>query len=271
MIVCEHSNVEFTDDGWSIKIPPKVVGVIGVFPGQTLFGYMEPETGRLLLSPLRLTSTVSYFRMFLDDVRGSLTGVTELFSKRGLNILTGGAFGFSNIWVSEFLVDFADSGISPDEVMAEVSDMGGFVTSREITELFPVSFNLSATYVVKGDEGDWVRVVSDEASEEQVRRAKYAVVKAWPRIRTMFIDFFPPDSGLVHIMARIKDVPGSLKKLTEVIGAQVNLNALDELHHDEVSGVWNAYGELVIGEIEDLVARARQLDTVAVFEATQLN
>jgi len=220
MIVCEHSNVKFTDEGWSIRIPPKVGGVIGVFPGQTLFGYMEPETGRLLLSPLRLTSTVSYFRMFLTDVRGSLADVTELFSKRGLNILTGGAFGFSNIWVSEFLVDFADSGASPDEVMA-----------------FPVSFNLSATYLVEADKGEWVRVVSSEAAEAQVRRAKHAVLKAWPRIRAMFIDFFPPDSGLVHIKARIKDVPGSLKKLTEVIGAQVNLNALDELHHDEVSGV----------------------------------
>jgi hypothetical protein len=271
MIVCEHSKVEFTENGWSIKIPPKVGGVIGVFPGQTLFGYIEPETGRLLLSPLRLTSTVSYFRMFLDDVRGSLADVTELFSKRGLNILTGGAFGFSNIWVSEFLVDFADSGVSPDEIMAEISDMGGFVTGREITELFPVSFNLSATYMVEADEGDWVRVVSDEPAEAQVKRAKYAVVKAWPRIRAMFIDFFPPDSGLVHISARIKDVPGSLKTLTEVIGAQVNLNALDELHHDEVSGVWNAYGELVMGELGDLVAKARQLDTVAEFEATQLN
>ena len=271
MIVCEHSSVEFTDKGWSIKIPPKVGGVIGVFPGQTLFGYMEPESGRLLLSPLRLTSTVSYFRIFLNDVRGSLSDVTELFSKRSLNILTGGAFGFSNIWVSEFLVDFADSRVSPDEVMGEVSDMGGFVTSREITELFPVSFNLSATYIVEEDEDDWVKVVSSEGSEEQVRRTKYAVVKAWPRIRTMFIDFFPPDSGLVHIRARIKDVPGSLKGLTEVIGAQVNLNALDELHHDEVSGVWNAYGELVIGELEDLVTRAKQLDTVADFEATKLN
>ncbi len=271
MIVCEHSNVEFTDEGWSIRIPPKVGGVIGVFPGQTLFGYMEPETGRLLLSPLRLTSTVSYFRMFLTDVRGSLADVTELFSKRGLNILTGGAFGFSNIWISEFLVDFAESEVTPDEVMAEISDMGGFVTSREITELFPVSFNLSATYVVEADEGEWVRVVSGEAAEAQVRRAKHAVVKAWPRIRAMFIDFFPPDSGLVHIRARIKDIPGSLKKLTEVIGAQVNLNALDELHHDEVSGVWNAYGELVIGELGDLVERAKQLDTVTDFEATQLD
>jgi len=116
-----------------------------------------------------------------------------------------------------------------------------------------------------------VKVVSGEGLEEQMRRTKYAVVKAWPRLRAMFIDFFPPDSGLVHIRARIKDVPGSLKKLTEVIGAQVNLNALDELHHDEVSGVWNAYGELMIGKLEDLVARARQLDTVADFEATPLN
>jgi hypothetical protein len=271
MIVCEHSRVELTDEGWSIMIPPKVGGVIGIFSGQTLFGYIEPSSGRLLLSPLKLTSTVSYFRMFLDDVRGSLAGVTELFSKRGLNILTGGAFGFSNIWVSEFLVDFADSGVSPDTIMAEISDMGGFVTSREITELFPVSFNLSATYMVKAGEKDWVRVVSSEVAEAQVKRAKYAVVKAWPRIRTLFIDFFPPDSGLVHIKARIKDVPGSLKKLTEVIGTQVNLNALDELHHDEVSGVWNAYGELVIGELGDLIIKAKQLDTVVDFEATQLN
>ncbi|MBN2336149.1 hypothetical protein JXL21_11365 [Candidatus Bathyarchaeota archaeon] len=271
MIVCEHSKVEMSGDGWSIKIPPKAAGAIGLFPGQTLFGYIEPESGRLLLSPLRLTSTVSYFRMFLDDVRGSLATVTELFSKRGLNILSGGAFGFSNIWVSEFLVDFAQSGVSPDTVMAEIGDMGGFVTSREITELFPVSFNLSTTYTVEEAGENMVKVVSHEAAEARVKRAKYAVIKAWPRIRAIFVDFFPPDSGLVHIRARIRDVPGSLTKLTGAIGAQINLNALDELHHDEVSGVWNAYGVLVIGDVEDLVARAGKLDTVTDFEATPLS
>ncbi|MCW4048131.1 MAG: hypothetical protein NWE89_00190 [Candidatus Bathyarchaeota archaeon] len=270
MIVCGHSKIELKDEGWSVGIPSKVGGVIGLFPGQTLFGYIEPDSGRLLLSPLKLTSNVSYFRMFLDDVRGSLASVTKLFSDRDLNILSGGAFGFSNIWISEFLVDFSGSNVSPDEIINELSGMGGFVTSREITELFPVSFNLSTTYKVKEADGG-VMVTSDSAAEAQIKRAKYAVIKAWPRIRAIFMDFHPPETRLVHIKALIKDVPGSLTNITETIGTQVNLNALDELHHDELSTEWNGYGELVVGDVEELIARAEALDTVISFEAKLLS
>ena len=269
MIVCGHSAVELLEKGWTLNIPPKVAGSAGLFPGQTIFGFIEQESGRLLLSPLKLTSTVSYYRMFLDDVRGSLATVTKLFSDRKLNILSGGAFAFSNIWISEFLVDFGGSRVSPDDVINELSGMGGFVTSREITELFPVSFNLSTTYKVIEDQVG-VKLVSSLPAESLIKRARYAVIKAWPRIRALFIDFYPPESNLTHLNALIKDVPGSLTMLTETIGTQVNLNAIDELHHDETSSEWNAYGELVVGDVEELVAKTKTLDTVLNFNAQVL-
>jgi hypothetical protein len=269
MIVCGHSAVELHDKGWTLDIPPKIAGSAGFFPGQTIFGFIEQESGRLLLSPLKLTSTVSYYRMFLDDVRGSLATVTRLFSDRKLNILSGGAFAFSNIWVSEFLVDFGGSGVSPDEITNELSGMGGFVTSREITELFPVSFNLSTIYKICEDmEG--LKLVSSFPAESLIKRARYAVIKAWPRIRAVFIDFYPPESNLTHLSALIKDVPGSLTRFTETVGTQVNLNAIDELHHDEASSEWNAYGELVVGDVEELVMKVKNLDTVLKFSAQKL-
>jgi hypothetical protein len=120
---------------------------------------------------------------------------------------------------------------------------------------------------VEAGSGEAVKVVSDIPIGAQFKRGKYAVIKAWPRINAVFIDFFPAESNLVRITARIKDEPGSLYKLSEAIGANVNLNAIDELHHDEVSGVWNAYGVLVLGDLDDLVSRARKLDTVVKFQA----
>jgi hypothetical protein len=270
MIVCGHSHVKVLDKGWYLNIPLKISGAAGLFPEQILFGFIEPESGRLLLSPLKLTSTVSYFRMFLDDVRGSLATVTRLFSDRKLNILSGGAFAFSNIWVSEFLVDFQGSNVSPDEIVNELSGMGGFVTSREITELFPVSFNLSTTYRIH-DNTEGVKLVSDLPAESLIKKSKYAVIKAWPRIRAIFIDFYSPGSNLTHLKALIRDVPGSLTKLTETIGTQVNLNAIDELHHDENSSEWNAYGELVVGDVDELVFKAKKIDTILKFDVEVLN
>lgn len=269
MIVCEHSKVEFENDNWKIHIPPKIGGVIGIFSGQTLFGYVDPESGRTLISPLKLSSTVSYFRMFLDDVRGSLTDVTKLFADRNLNILSGGAFSFGNIWMAELLVDFGTSGLYPDEIVSEISNMGGFITSREITELFPVSFNLSNTYTVEGEAKNASITASIEANPV-IARSKYAVIKAWPRIRAIFIDFFGSESNLIHISAKIKDEPASLFKLTEIIGAQVNLNAVGELHHDAESGVWNAYGALVMGDVDGLIEKALSYDNIITFEAKLL-
>ena len=263
MIVCGHSKVSINSDEWRIEIPEKIRGVVGVFPGQTLFGAYEPNTGRLLVSPLRLTPTVSYFRMFLDDVRGSLAQVTKLYSDRDVNILSGGAFGFGNIWVSEILADF-NKDSTPDEIISEIQTMGGFVTSREITELFPRSFTLNTDYTVEGSDGK-VYISSKLAGDTHIIRSGYAVLKAWPRIRAIFIDFFTPDTKLVHITAKIKDIPGSLYRLTEMVGSQVNMNAIDELHHDEQSGVWNAYGEIKMGELEELKEKAGKLSNIDKF------
>jgi len=268
MIVCGHSKVEISGDVWRIEIPEKIRGVVGVFPGQTLFGAYEHNTGRLLVSPLRLTPTVSYFRMFLDDVRGSLAQVTKLFSDRDVNILSGGAFGFGNIWVSELLADF-DKDSTPDEITSEIQTMGGFVTSREITELFPRTFTLNTNYVVEDADGK-VKIASKLAGDTHIQRSGYAVLKAWPRIRAIFIDFFTPDTKLVHLSAKIKDVPGSLTSLTEMVGSQINMNAIDELHHDEQSGVWNAYGEIKMGEIKQLREKAAQLSNILKFEVNPL-
>jgi hypothetical protein len=264
MIVCGHLYIKHKEQGWEIHIPSKIAGSIGIFPEQNLFGYIEHEPGRLLLSPLRLTSTTNYYRMYLDDVRGSLAKITRVFSNRRLNILSGGAFGFSNIWVAEFLIDFADSRTSPDEIMDEIGDMGGFVTSREITELFPLGFNLQENYKVEG-EGENIFVVSENSAKASLSRSVLGVVKAWPKIRAIFIDFFNPETNIVHIRAGIKDQPGSITALAEVLGTQVNLNAIDEMHHSIASGEWNAYGELVLGTLEELKSKVNRLETVNSF------
>ena len=263
MIVCGHSRVRNTDDKWSITIPEKQSGVSNIFKGQSLFGDIDNDSGRLLLSPIKLTSTVNYFRMFLDDFRGGLAKVTRLFSERGLNILSGGAFGFNNIWVAELVVDFKDSKISPDVIASEIGDMGGFVTSREITELFPTNFVLKDTYKVAEVDG---KLSIEGTKQEGWRESDIAVIKSWPRIQAMFVDFFPKGSKLTHIQARLDDTPGSLMKMTEAIGTQVNMNAIDEKHHDEVSGEWNAYGTLEVGTVEELEDKLSALETVSSFK-----
>jgi hypothetical protein len=55
-----------------------------------------------------------------------------------------------------------------------------------------------------------------------------------------------------------------------MIGTQVNLNSIDELHHDEGSGLWNAYGELVIGSLQELKDKGTKLDCVNAFEVKPL-
>jgi hypothetical protein len=261
MIVCEHLTIRHSENGWKLNIPQKTAGAIGIFPGQNLFSFLEHDTGRMILSPLHLTSMTNYFRFYLNDVRGSLLNVTKIFSDKGLNILSGGGFGFSNIWVSEFLVDFSGSDISPEKVMDEVSDLGGFVTNREITELFPMGFKLDLTFNAE-TAPDGVMVVSKSPAESKIRRSKIGVVKAWPRLRAIFIDFFTPDTNLVHIQAKIEDQPGSLMALSEAISSYVNLGAIDEAHHAVASGEWNAYGELLKGTAEELMSKALELDNV---------
>jgi hypothetical protein len=269
MIVCEHLYISHLENGWELKIPTKTAGAIGIFPGQNLFSFIEHETGRMILSPLHLTSMTNYFRFYLNDVRGSLHRVTKVFSDHKLNILSGGGFGFSNIWVSEFLVDFSESGVTSDTVLDEVGNLGGFVVNREITELFPLGFSLDTTFnAEKAREG--IKVVSDKPAESHIRRSNVGVVKAWPRLRALFIDFYTPDTKLVHIEASIKDQPGSLMALSDVMSAYVNLNAIDEAHHAVASGEWNAYGELVTGSIKELNSAARRLDNVLKFKAELL-
>lgn len=269
MIICEHLNIKHSDNGWKLNIPGKTAGAIGIFPGQNLFSFIESESGRMILSPLHLTSMTNYFRFYLNDVRGSLHKVTKIFNDKGLNILSGGGFGFSNIWISEFLVDFSNSNFNPETVMDEVSDLGGFVTNREITELFPLGFNLDTTFNAEKAK-DGVNVISDKPAVSTIRRSKVGIVKAWPRLRAIFIDFYTSDTKLVHLKASIKDQPGSLMALSEVISSYINLGAIDEAHHAVASGEWNAYGELLTGTCEELEATVRKLDTVINFNANLL-
>jgi hypothetical protein len=86
----------------------------------------------------------------------------------------------------------------------------------------------------------------------------------------MFIDFFPKGSKLTHIQATLDDKTGSLMKMTEVIGTQVNMNAIDEKHHDEVSGEWNAYGTLEVGTAEELREKLSLLEQVRSFQVSVL-
>ncbi len=270
MIICDHSAVEEENGCWSIKMGRKICGALGLFPGQTLFGAAERGPDRLFLSPLRLNPHVSSFRIFLEDVRGSLAEVTGLFSDKNVNILSAGAFGFGNIWVSEFLADFRGVDASPEDISAGIEGMGGFVTSREITELFPRAFEMSSTYELRENGGEGDLVLTGEAGASTPRGGSYAVIKAWPRLQALFVDFYPSEGKLVRVSAKLSDVPGSLRKLADLLGAQVDLNAIDALHHDEASGEWNAYGVLVIGGLGDLRGRASGIGEILELEVEPL-
>lgn len=267
MIVCSHSMVEPVEGGYKILIDEKVGQSLSLFPGQNLFGSGEEGSRRFFLSPIRLTPHVTYFRLFLEDVRGSLASVTELFSSKGVNILSGGAFGFGNIWVSEFVADFQDVDVDPEAIRAEIEGLGGFVTSREITELFPRAIELNDSFQVTGDDG--LSLVFTELPEG-IGEGANAVLKAWPRMQALFIDFYPRGDKLVKISAMLKDVPGSLNKLAELMGTQVDLHAVDSIHHEADSGVWTNYGLMKLGSLGELREKAEKLSNVFSFTVEPL-
>ncbi len=98
----------------------------------------------------------------------------------------------------------------------------------------------------------------------------YAVLKAWAEVQALFVDFLPPGTKLLRIATKLSDVPGSLNKLAALLGTQVNMHAVDAQHHDEASGVWNIYGVLEIGGVEELVAKAEKAPTIQTFDVEPL-
>jgi hypothetical protein len=274
MIVCDLSKVEAVDDGWKIRISRKISGSLGLFKGQTLFGSSEEGLGQLFLSTVKLNPSVNYFRIYLEDIRGSLAGITRIFKEGNINILSGGAFSLGNLWVSEFIVDFKSANAAPEDVVDELESFGGFVASREITELFPRSFELRSTFKISEDRPEELCLLLpfDLSSKIGISMGtdSYAVLKVWPRLKALFIKFYPPKTKLMKISAKIKDIPGSLNALADFLRTQVNLQAIDELHHDAVSGEWMAFGILVLGELSDLREKASSLTTVIGFKAEPL-
>lgn len=273
MIVCDLSRVEAKDGEWRIKISRKISGSLGLFEGQTLFGSIEGDPNQLFLSTVRLNPAVNYFRIYLEDVRGSLARITEMFKESNINILSGGAFSLGNLWISEFVVDFKASTTSTEDIIDRIESLGGFVTAREITELFPRSFDLEKTFELSGDGSGEVQIILPKASMPVglVKSSEtYALLNAWPRVKALFITFSQPGVRLLRIKARIRDVVGSLNALADLLKTQVDLQAIDELHHDATSGEWLAFGVLVAGGIEELRERAMGLPTVIGFEVEPL-
>jgi hypothetical protein len=270
LIVCGHSEVKQTEGGWEVRIDELVGHALNLFPGQVLFGASDEGSRRIFLSPLKLNPHVSYFRVFLEDIRGSLASMTDLFSERGINILSGGAFGFGNIWVSEFIADFKGVDEGPEGIVNEIEGLGGFVTSREITELFPKAFELESTYQLRSDDDGLLLSLPELPERLDASTRLYAVLKAWPQVQALFLDFISSRDRLLKITAKISDVPGSLNKLADLLGGQVNLHAIHEQHHDEVSGEWTIYGVMEIGSVEELKGKARRAPTVLRFDVEPL-
>lgn len=272
MIICGHSKVKAVDGGWKVHIGKKVGYALDLFPGQILFGAGEEGSRRLFLSPLRLNPHVHYFRIFLEDIRGSLATMTKFFADKSINILSGGAFGFGNIWVSEFIADFKDIDATPETITNEIEDLGGFVTSREITELFPRPFELHSTYEIKTDDPNGMYLLLSSLPKGMVEGPPiYTVLKAWPRVQALFIDFYSSESKLLKISAKIRDVPGSLNKLAGLLKTQVNLIAIGEQHHDEVSGEWTIYGVLEIGGLDELRDKAMEISDILSIDVEPLS
>lgn len=148
------------------------------------------------------------------------------------------------------------------------------MTSREITELFPRSFDLQSTLEISGGGPEELYLIIPRnffpGCGMAWESASYAVMKAWPLVKALFINFFQPRTKLLKISAKIRDVPGSLHALVDLLRTQVDLQAIDELHHDEVSGVWMAFGVLVMGGLDELREKVRKLPTVVKFEADPL-
>lgn len=269
MIICGHSHVRPVEGGWRIDIPGQVASSLNLFPGQNIFGSGEQGSLRYFLSPLKLNPHVSYFRVFLEDVMGSLATTTKMFSDRDINILNSAAFGFGNIWVSEYVADFKDVDISPESIAADIEGLGGFVTSREITELFPKAFSLDDSYALKEDE-QGLYLVIPTVPDSLTGNNMYAVLKAWPQVEAIFMDFIAPGTKLLKISAMINDVPGSLNKLTSLLGAQVNMHAIHGQHHEAHTGEWTIYGILEVGTLSELKKSVSSEPTILGFNAEAL-
>ena len=267
MIVCGHSKVEPVDGGLRVSIDEKIAGALNLFPGQNLFGGSTPGSSRLSVSTMRLNPQVSYFRVFMEDVMGSLAGVTELFSSKGVNVLSSGAFGLGNIWVSEYIADFKGMDVTADDIVDELEALGGFVTSREITEFFPQSFELESTYQIKADEGGMYLLIPESVGGAP---GGHAILKAWADIQALFIDFLPPGTRLVEISAMLNDIPGALNRLAAVVATQVNMHAVDAQHHEEATGLWMIYGVLQIGSLEELSSKAEVAPEILKFDVRTL-
>jgi hypothetical protein len=68
----------------------------------------------------------------------------------------------------------------------------------------------------------------------------------------------------------LKDVPGSLNKLAELMGTQVDLHAVDSIHHEADSGVWTNYGLMKLGSLGELREKAEKLSNVFSFTVEPL-
>ncbi|HUS79516.1 MAG TPA: hypothetical protein VM050_12750 [Patescibacteria group bacterium] len=266
MIVCGHSKIEAAEGGRRLYLDDKIAGVLNLFPGQNLFGGSVEGSSRLSVSTIRLNPQVSYFRVFMEDIRGSLASVTEIFSSKGVNVLSSGAFGFGTIWVSEYIADFKGMDVTADDIADEITALGGFVTSREITELFPQAFELGSTYEMKADEeGRMYLLLPDGAGE-----GGYAILKAWAEIQALFIDFLPRGTRLLKISAMLNDIPGALNRLSALVGFHVNMHAIDAQHHEESTGLWIIYGVLEIGSLEELKSKAESAPEILRFDVETL-
>jgi hypothetical protein len=144
--------------------------------------------------------------------------------------------------------------------------MGGFVTSMEITELFPKAFELKSTYEIKSDSKGMYLLLDGLPQRVSSDQDMHAVLKAWPQMQALFIDFIPSENRLLRISAELSDVPGSLNGLAILLGAQVNLHAIHEQHYSEVSGMWTIYGVLEIGGIDELKDKVKALSTIRKFD-----
>jgi hypothetical protein len=270
MIVCGHSKVDSVEGGWRVTIDEKIAGVLNLFPGQNLFGGSTEGSTRLSVSTMRLNPHVSYFRVFMEDIMGSLASVTELFSSRGVNVLSSGAFGFGNIWVSEYIADFKGMEATTDDIVNDIQGLGGFVTSREITEFFPQAFELESTYEIQIDDQGEMYLHLPTIAARAAGKGSHAILKAWADIQALFIDFLPSGTKLVQISAMLNDIPGALNRLASLIGTQVNMHAIDAQHHEEATGLWTVYGVLEIGSLEELASKAESAPEILKFDAKPL-
>jgi len=274
MILCDLSEVVGVDGGWKIGISRKISGALRLFEGQILFGSLEEGSRQIFLSTVKLNPSVIYLRVYLEDVRGSLAKITDIFKRDDINILSGGAFSLGNLWVSEFVLDFKGVNASPDDIISEIEGLGGYVTSREITELFPRSFDLQSTFEISGKGPDEMQIFIPSSFTSRISEAggttSYALLNAWPRVKAIFINFIQPETKLLKITAKIRDVPGSLNALADFLRSQVDLQAIDELHHDAASGEWVGFGILVMGGLNELRERADGVPTILNFKAEPL-